>query len=109
MVTFLASSALVRGFEPRLGQIKDYKIDFCCFSAKHAALMNKSKDWFAQDQDHVSEWSDMFTQDQDNVSEWSDMFTQDQDNVSEWSDMFTQDQDNVSEWSNMFTHGLLFQ
>ena len=37
--------------------------------------MNKSKDWFAQDQDNVSEWSDMFTQDQHNVSEWSDMFT----------------------------------
>jgi hypothetical protein len=24
-------------FEPRYGQIKDYEIDICCFSAKHAA------------------------------------------------------------------------
>jgi hypothetical protein len=34
-----------RGFEHRSGQTKDYKIGFCCFSAKHAALRSKSKDW----------------------------------------------------------------
>jgi hypothetical protein len=31
-----ASSMLDRGFEPRSGQTKDYKIGICCFSAKHA-------------------------------------------------------------------------
>ena len=50
---------VVRGFEPRSGQTKDYKIDICCFSAKHAALMRKSKDWLVRNQDNVSEWSDM--------------------------------------------------
>jgi hypothetical protein len=25
----------------------------------HAALMKKSKDWFVQNQDNVSEWGDM--------------------------------------------------
>jgi hypothetical protein len=33
----------------------------CCFSAKHAALRSKSKDWLAQNQNNVSEWSDMST------------------------------------------------
>jgi hypothetical protein len=27
------------------GQNKDYEIGMCCFSAKHAALRRKSKDW----------------------------------------------------------------
>ena len=31
--------------EPRSGQTKDYKIDICYFSAKHATLRRKSKDW----------------------------------------------------------------
>jgi hypothetical protein len=34
MVSMLASSAIDRGFEPRSGQTKDYKIGICCFSAK---------------------------------------------------------------------------
>ena len=38
MVSVLASSAIDRGFEPRSGQTKDYKIGMCCFSAKHVAL-----------------------------------------------------------------------
>ena len=59
MVSVLASSAVDRGFEPHLGQAKDYKIDICCFSAKHAALRRKSKDWLARNQDNVSEWGDM--------------------------------------------------
>ena len=59
MVSVLASSAVDRGFEPHLGQTKDYKIDICCFSAKHAALRRKSKDWLARNQDNVSEWGDM--------------------------------------------------
>jgi hypothetical protein len=36
MVSVLASSAVDRGFQPRSGQTKDYKIGICCFSAKHA-------------------------------------------------------------------------
>jgi hypothetical protein len=57
MISVLAASTVDRGFEPRLGQTKDYKIGICCFSAKHAALRSKSKDWLAQN--NVSEWSDM--------------------------------------------------
>ena len=30
MVSMLASSAVDYGFEPRLGQIKDYEIGICC-------------------------------------------------------------------------------
>jgi hypothetical protein len=60
MVWVLASSVVNRGFDPRSGQTKDYKIGFCSFSAKHAALRRKSKDWLAQNQNNVSEWSDMF-------------------------------------------------
>jgi hypothetical protein len=40
---------------------KDYEIGICCFSAKHAALRRKSKDWLARNQNNVSEWSDMST------------------------------------------------
>ena len=54
-----ASSAVVRGFEHRSGQTKEYKIGMCCFSAKHAALRRKSKDWLVRNQDNVSEWGDM--------------------------------------------------
>jgi hypothetical protein len=61
MVSVLASSVVDRGFEPRLGQTKDYKIGICCFSAKHVALRRKSKDWLAQNQNNVSEWSDRST------------------------------------------------
>jgi hypothetical protein len=39
-----------------LGQTKDYKICICCFSAKHAALRKKNKDWLAQNYANVSEW-----------------------------------------------------
>ena len=45
MVGVLALSAVDRGFESQSGQTKDYKIGICCFSAKHAALRSKSKDW----------------------------------------------------------------
>jgi hypothetical protein len=61
MVSVLTSSMVDHGFEPRSGQTKDYKIGICCFSAKHAALRRKSKDWLAQNQNNVSEWSDMST------------------------------------------------
>ena len=59
MVSMLALSAVDLWFKPRLGQIKDYEIGICCFSAKHATLSIKSKDWLARNQDNVSEWGDM--------------------------------------------------
>ena len=52
MVSVLAMSAVDRGFEPRSSQTKDYKIDMCCFSAEHAALRRKGKDWLARNQDN---------------------------------------------------------
>ena len=61
MVNVLASSAVDRGFEPRWCKPKDYKIGICCFSAKHAPLRRKNKDWLARNQNNVSEWSDMST------------------------------------------------
>jgi hypothetical protein len=61
MDSVLASSVVDRGFEPRSGQTKDYKIGLCCFPAKHAALRRISKDWLARNQNNVSEWSDMST------------------------------------------------
>ena len=61
MVSVLASSAVDRGLEPRSGQTKDYKIGVCCFSAKHAALRRKNKDWLAWNQNNVPEWSNMST------------------------------------------------
>ena len=59
MDSVLVSSAVDRVFEPQLGQTKDYKIDICCFSAEHAAIRRKSKDWLAQNQDNVSDWCDI--------------------------------------------------
>jgi hypothetical protein len=61
MFSVLASSAEDRGFEPRSGQTKDYKIGICCFSAKHAALRRKGKNWLVRNQNKVSEWSNMST------------------------------------------------
>ena len=61
MVSVLTLSVVDRGFEPQSGQTKDFKIGIYCFSAKHAALRSKSKDWLAQNQNNVSEWSDMST------------------------------------------------
>ena len=49
------------GFKPRSGQTKDYEIGLCWFSAKLAALRSKCKDWMAQNQNNMSEWSDMST------------------------------------------------
>ena len=61
MVSVLASSAIYCEFEPRSGQTKEYIIGICCFSAKHAALRRKSKDWLAWNQNNVIEWSDIST------------------------------------------------
>ena len=54
MVSVFASSAVDCGFEHRLGQTKDYEIGICCFSTKHAALRNTSKDWLKWNQDNVT-------------------------------------------------------
>ena len=59
MVSVLALSVVDLGFVPRSGQTKDYENGICCFSAKHAALRSKSKDWLAWNQNNVSEWSDI--------------------------------------------------
>ena len=59
MVSVLSLGVVDRGFDPRSGQTKDYKIDICCFSAKQAALRRKSKDWLARNLDNVSELGDM--------------------------------------------------
>ena len=64
MVGVLSSSAVGCEFDPRSSQSKDYKIDICCFSAKHAPLRRKSKDWLARNQNNVSEWSNMSTRGQ---------------------------------------------
>jgi len=63
MVSLLSSSAVDRWFELRSGQTKDYKIGMCCFTTKYTALLSKSKDWLAQNQDNVSEWGDMYISD----------------------------------------------
>jgi hypothetical protein len=57
MVSVLASSAVDCGFKPQSGQTKYIKLGICCFSTKHAALRRKGKDWLAQNQDNVSEWT----------------------------------------------------
>ena len=59
IVSMLTSSVVGRGFEPPSGQTKDNKIGICCFSAKHAALRRKSKDWLARNYNNVSECDDM--------------------------------------------------
>jgi len=61
MLSVLASSVVDRGFEPRSGQTKDYEICIYCFSATHAVLRRKSKDWLVRNQENVSEWSGMST------------------------------------------------
>ena len=61
MVGVFTLSAVYRGFEPRSGQTKDYNIGICYFSAKHAALRSKGKDWLVRNQNNVSDWSHMST------------------------------------------------
>jgi hypothetical protein len=50
-----------RELESRWGQSKDYKTGMRCFSAKHATLRSKSKDWVSRTQNNVSQGSDMST------------------------------------------------
>ena len=61
MISVLYLSVVDREFECWSCQIKDYEMGSCCFSTKNAVLRSKSTDWFAQNQDNVSEWSDMYT------------------------------------------------
>jgi hypothetical protein len=58
MFSMLASSAVDQGFKPLSSQTEDLKIGICLFSAKHAALRSKSKDWLAFNQNNVSVGSD---------------------------------------------------
>jgi hypothetical protein len=62
MSSVLASSVVDNGLDPLLGQIKDYEIIICCFSAKHAALRAMSKDWLARNHDNVSKCGDIVYQ-----------------------------------------------
>jgi predicted class III extradiol MEMO1 family dioxygenase len=41
----LSSSVVDRGYELESGQSKDYNINMCCFSARHAALRSKISEW----------------------------------------------------------------
>ena len=61
MVSVLDSCAVDRGFEPRSGHTKVYKIGIYCFSTKHAVLRSIRKDWLARNQNNVSEWNDIST------------------------------------------------
>ena len=45
--------------QAQIGSAKDYKIGISWFSAMHAALRRKSKNWLARYQDNVSEWDEM--------------------------------------------------
>ena len=56
MLSLLSSSAVDRGFEHGSGE-SNFKIGICCFSAKHAALRRKSKDWLSRNQNNVSDMS----------------------------------------------------
>ena len=56
----LASCAVDKGIEPRLGHTKDYKIGICCFFPKHVGLWSKIKDWLSRNQENVYKLGDMF-------------------------------------------------
>ena len=43
MVSVVAQSTVDRGFESLSGQAKEFKIGFCCLSAKHVEIGSKSK------------------------------------------------------------------
>jgi hypothetical protein len=56
MVSVLVSNAVDRGL-----RTKEYRSCIYRFSVEHSSLRSKSKDWLAQNQNNVSEWSDMST------------------------------------------------
>ena len=47
IVSMLSPGAMYRGFDHLTGQIKDYEIGICCFSANHATLRSNIKTWLA--------------------------------------------------------------
>jgi hypothetical protein len=61
MVSVTSLDVVSRGFGPRSGQTKDYQVGICCFSAMHAVLRRKEKDWLAWNHDNVSGLGDMST------------------------------------------------
>jgi hypothetical protein len=48
MISMLATSAVERVLDPQSRQTEDYELGMCYFSAKHATLRRKSKDWLAR-------------------------------------------------------------
>jgi len=50
----LAPSAVYRGLEP-------WSVQIYFYSAKHAALRSKSKDWLARNQNNVLKWCDRYS------------------------------------------------
>ena len=67
MVSVLVSSVVDRGFESQSGHTKDCKIGICCFSAKHASLRRKRKDWLARNQENVFRWGNMAISGQNSI------------------------------------------
>jgi hypothetical protein len=61
MVSVIAMGTFDCGIEPQSDSTKDYNIDVCCFSSKHAILRRKGKYWLARNEVNVFEWSDMST------------------------------------------------
>ena len=74
MVSVLSWSVMENGFKSWSCQTKNYNVSICWFSAKHAALRSKSKDWLKRNQDNMCvsgatclpvdcccEWSNMST------------------------------------------------
>ena len=58
MVSVVAVSAVDRGLN-RSGQTIDYNIGIHCFFGYHLSLRNKIKDWFAWNQENMSEQGEM--------------------------------------------------
>jgi hypothetical protein len=56
MISMIAWSVVDCGFEPLLGQTKDYKINIYCFSAKYTV---RTKTGWLRIRIMLSEWSDM--------------------------------------------------
>ena len=61
IVSMLTLSAVDSEFESRSGQTTEtIKLIFVpSLAIKHATIRRMNKDWLAQNQDDVSEWSDM--------------------------------------------------
>ena len=62
IVSLLASSAVDLGFDRCLVQTKDYKTNtsMYCFSAKHALLRIKNKDWLAGNEEQMEKGEERY-------------------------------------------------